>query len=151
MNFPKTCVLVLMLWSLKSPAETCATRASELDQSERLRSIQSLFQSEGRVGLVNDTKGSFVVLTSYQDQLMIAFYTSGPFHMFPIKREGPVTFCDTDRGLQLIGLGKKIEVVVSDHVILAGGGPKRTFWRSQMPEDLRKLHHVDDNGIALGD
>lgn len=141
--------LVLLLWSFQSGADLCAARISELEKTERLKSIQSLFQSGHRVGLVNESKGSFVILTADQEQMTISFYTSGLFDLFPIKREGPVLFCDTGKGLEMIGIGRTVEIrIVGGKLVAEDGSPKRIFAPGEMPELLRKLHHLNERGIA---
>jgi hypothetical protein len=143
-------VLFLLLWVFQSKADTCATRFSELGKFERLKPIQTLFDADERAGLVNESQGSFVVLKSNNDLLTIEFYTSGLFDLYPIERDGPVKFCESKDGIEMIGINRTVEIKIVDGKLIAGkGGPRRTFAHGAMPELLRKLHHTDERGIKF--
>jgi hypothetical protein len=140
-------LLGILLCTNQSRGDDCATHRSELDKTPRLHAILQMFnQSAGSaVGLVNGTQGSYVILDSKNDELTIAFYTSGLFDLFPIKRDGPLKFCDTGKVLRMIGLDRDEELVLPDgKFVLGEGGPKRTFTVGLMPVMLKQLHHMED-------
>ena len=140
---------LIFLWSLQAGAELCASKPSELDQSDRLKTVKTLFVTGVRVGMVNESKGSFVVLESSENQITMVYYTSGLFQLYGMKRDGPLKFCDTGSSLRMIGLGQDVEVKIGDGKLIADdGGPKRTFSPGPVPDLLQRLHHLDERGIA---
>ena len=56
--------------------------------------------------MVNDTKGSYFTVDTVTENFQMAFYTSGLFDIYPVKREGPVKFCDDGKSLTLVGIGR---------------------------------------------
>ncbi|MBX3021976.1 MAG: hypothetical protein KF799_09895 [Bdellovibrionales bacterium] len=141
--------LFSILIALPGSAEECATRLSELSKSERLTAVKALFKAGGPVGFVNETKGSYFILEERDGEFRITFFTSGLFDLYPIKRDGPLSFCDTGEELQVVGLGRRDDLrLTGTELQLGGGGPKRHFAPGPMPGLLIDLHKVPQRGIA---
>lgn len=127
----------------------CTSLYSGLGATARLRAVRDFFPDNGEVGLVNETGGSFVTMGSRDDRLYMIFYTSGLFDLYPVKREGPLEFCDDGVQLRMIGLGHDEELRISERRMNVGkGGPKLNFTVGQMPEPLRKMHKMEIRGLA---
>ncbi|MGE4134012.1 MAG: hypothetical protein AB7F86_20415 [Bdellovibrionales bacterium] len=127
----------------------CATHYSELGQTARLKSVTSLFGAEDTIGLVNQTGGSFVELDSHANALTITFYTTGFLDLYPIKRDGPLEFCDDGEKLIMSGVGRTNPVVIENGRIVVGdGGPKMNFGSGPMPDLLRRKHKIPERGLA---
>ena len=142
-------VIGLLLGCCRSRGEDCATSYTDLGKTQGLRSIQLLFDLNARLDLVNETKGSYVTIESQPDGLKIIFYTSGLFDLYPIRREGPVIFCDSGEAMTMSGLGLSEKLSAANSKITLGdGGPKKVFSKGPMPELLRRLHRIDERGLA---
>lgn len=129
--------------------EICATAYSELERSENLKSLKPLFSADKRIAMVNETKGSYVIIDAFDDHLSISFFTSGLFDLYPIRKDGPLKFCDDGVSLHMIGLGKEDKFVLKEGGFQMGkGGPRMNFARGEMPALLRKLHKIDPRGLA---
>ena len=129
--------------------EICASKYSELESSARLAKLKPLFNADKRIAMVNQTRGSFVIIDGFEDNLTIRFYTSGLFDLYPIQREGPLKFCDVDGNLRMIGLDREDRVeVVHGGLVVGRGGPKRSFVSGEMPQNLKRLHKMDVRGLA---
>ncbi len=143
-------IFILIVWALPAAADECASNLTELKKTPRLESILALFKDTHSVGLVNETKGSYVVIEAYSDgQLKILFYTSGIWDLYGIKDEGLLLFCDGPEGLVMSGLGRKDALKISPGKMEIGkGGPRQTFHVGPAPELLRKLHGLNGRAIA---
>lgn len=130
-------------------ARECTSLYSGLSKTARLRAVREFFPDNGEVGLVNETKGSFVTMGSREDKLFMIFYTTGLFDLYPVKREGPLEFCDDGEKLHMISLGRDEELRVSPRKMDVGaGGPKLNFIVGEMPEFLRRKHNMESRGLA---
>ena len=129
--------------------EICASRYSELDKSERLKTVKELFGPERQIRAVNESKGSYVIIEALTDDLTISFFTSALFEMYAIRKDGVLSFCDTGTGLKMEGLGRSEEFTLkAGKFQMGGGGAKKTFAIGEMPEKLMKLHHMEPTGLA---
>jgi hypothetical protein len=130
-------------------AEECASHYSELNKTERLSQLKGLFQGRPHSGLVNKTKGSYLVLQNHEDELTIVFYTSGLFNLYGIRKEGELKVCDTGIALHMVALDRDEDLKIEGlNLTIGDGGDKMSFAVGDMPEDLRRLHGVDIRGIA---
>ena len=140
---------ILAVVSVAAGADECAGKFSELSRISGLSSVRTLFGEGERIGLVNETQGSYVVIESRDDLLWISFYTSGLFDLYGIKDEGPLIFCSTASGLRMSGLKRNNAfMVVEGRLIIDDGGRRKTFAIGAVPELLRKLHHLNERAIA---
>jgi hypothetical protein len=144
-----TLVIALFLMSQTAWAGECASTLEDLKKTPRLKAVQELFAGGTRVGFVNETNGSYVVMGVAEGKLDIHFYTSGLWDLYAIKDEGPLQFCDDGEKLVMSGLGRSEALKIAPNKMeIGGGGPKRTFHVGPMPELLRKLHKLDERGLA---
>jgi len=142
-------LLVLCLAGQMARAEVCASSFSELDKTPLLSSLKPLFSEDKRIAMVNETKGSYVIIDSLDDKLTISFFTSGIFDLYPVRKDGPLQFCDDGDSLKMIGLGRSEEFrVTGDRFQMGSGGAKKSFSYGEMPELLKRLHRVDARGVA---
>lgn len=138
---------ILSAWP--AAADVCATQFSHLTQTERLSSLRTVLREGGAVGFVNLTQGSYFIVDGHGEAFRITFFTSGLFDLYPIKREGPLSFCDNGRELRVIGLGNNDRLEIQEgRLVIGSGGPKMTFSPGAMPELLVKLHHYNERGLA---
>ncbi len=99
--------------------------------------------------MVNETKGSYVIISALDDNLTISFFTSGLFDLYPIRKDGPLSFCDDGTKLRMIGLDRAdVFTLVEGGFRMGKGGPKHNFASGPMPELLKKLHRIDVRGLA---
>lgn len=144
-----TLFLVITLWAIPALAGECASSLAELKKSPNFASVVSFLQDQDRLGLVNDTKGSYVVIDAKETELKIHFYTSGIWDLYAIKDEGPLQFCSDENGLTIQGLGRTDSIRFSEGKMEMGkGGAIRTFHPGDMPELLQKLHGLNSRAIA---
>ena len=150
MSFRTVFVFIISsFWCFHAFAEECATLYSELKKTQNLQVARSLFNPEEKVGFINDTKGSYIVLEVQNDKLMIHFYTSGIFDLYAIKKEGPLTLCDEGNSLKMVGLERSEKLKISDgRLELGDGGPRKSFLVGNMPDSLKRLHHIDTRNIS---
>jgi hypothetical protein len=129
-------------------AEECAAHFSELAKTERLKSVRALFQDRLYVGMVNETKGSYLILQAQDDALTIGFYTSGPFDLFGVKREGALQVCDDGSALRIIAIGREEKIAIKGlNLVVGDGGPKMSFTIGEAPELLQRLHGIGNRGL----
>ena len=129
--------------------EICAESYSELDRSENLKAMKPLFSADKRIAVVNETKGSYVIIDAIDDKLTISFFTTGLFDLYPIRKDGGLKFCDDGEKLRMVGLDREDVVTLKDGGFQMGkGGPKMNFSRGEMPELLKKKHKIDIRGLA---
>jgi hypothetical protein len=139
----------LMCFAYSSAGQVCAANYAELGRTERLRTVQALFQGGAWLGLINETKGSYVTIVPQNEKMIMTLFTSGLFDLFPVQRQSPVMFCDDGYALEIRALGRNESLaVLSGKLIVGGGGARRTFSVGAMPDFLRRLHHLDARGIA---
>ncbi len=144
-----TFILVLFFTFPGAADPVCAAKYSDLDGSENLKALKAMFSADKQISVVNETKGSYVIISGFDDNLTISFFTSGLFDLYPIRREGPLKFCDDGAVLRMIGLDREETVtLVSGGFQMGKGGPKRNFAHGEMPALLKKLHKMDIRGIA---
>lgn len=143
MRYVSGVLLFIVLFASRAfGGEVCAARLSELGRTPRLEQVHHLFAKENQFGMVNETKGTYLLVEARKDDLVLILYTSGLFDLFPIRREGSVKFCDTGSALRFEGLGRTESIVIENLVLqVDGGGPRRTFRLGPMPEALQRLHH----------
>jgi hypothetical protein len=147
--FRAICLLILVFASTAGADEICAESFSQLAQTERLRALRAFFPPSERLGMVNATKGSYVVMETHGDKLAITFYTSGLFDLFPIKKEGSLAFCDTGTGLKMKALDRTDDLVILEGQLKVGDrGQKSIFTAGEMPDLLKRLHRIDVRGLA---
>jgi len=127
-------------------AETCATTPTELTQTPGLLALKAFFQERKIASYVNETKGSFFIVSSETDKLSISFFTSGVLDLYGIRRDGALKFCDDGKNITMIGLGRSEVLKIEDtQLIIGNGGPRLTFQSGDMPPLLKKLHNYDKN------
>lgn len=144
-----TFAIAVILWSIPAEAEECASTLADLKKTPNLELVLTLFKDSPRVGMVNGTNGSYVIIDAVDGDLKIYFYTSGLWDLFGIKDDGPLTFCDGPEGLRMSGLGRSEYIkLVYGAIQLGEGGPRRTFRVGAMPEILQKLHGLNGREIA---
>ncbi len=138
--------------STEARTEICAADSLGLKQTPALDQFRSYFDTgfgPARVGLVNETSGSYVLLDFAGETMTMTFFTSGLFNLVPIKREGSVRFCDEASLLTMRGLGVDEEIkIVGGKVVIDEGGARKTFVKGPMPKALAELHHYTDRAIA---
>lgn len=141
--------LFLLMISVNAGAEECASTLEGLKKTPRLAAVAKLFKHEKYIGFVNETQGSYVIMSVYDGLFHVTFYTSGLFDFYGIKDEGPLTFCDNGTGLIMSGLGRSEELRLSSTKMEIGaGGPRRTFQEGPMPDLLLKLHGLKERALA---
>jgi hypothetical protein len=144
-----TLFIAVTLWAIPAIAEECASTLAELKKSPQFEAVIGFLQKQDRIGLVNETKGSYVVIDAKEDALQIHFYTSGIWDLYGIKDEGPLKFCADENGLRILGLGRSESIRFSEGKMEMGkGGALRTFHPGDMPELLQKLHGLNSRAIA---
>jgi hypothetical protein len=130
-------------------AEVCASSFSELAASPRLEGLKPLFNADRRIAMVNETKGSYVIIDAFDDKFTISFFTSGLFDLYPIRKDGPLKFCDDGARLRMVALDRAdVFTLVNGGFHMGAGGPKQNFARGEMPALLKKLHKIDIRGLA---
>ncbi len=73
-----TLFIAITLWAIPAIGEECASTIAELKNSSQFESVVQFLQNSDRLGLVNGTKGSYVVIDSKESEpLQIHFYASG--------------------------------------------------------------------------
>ena len=129
--------------------EICATGSLGMKQTPALEKFHQYLDAD-HVGLVNETQGSYVVLDFLSSKKMtVSFYTSGLFALMPVKREGPVEFCDLDGELRMRGIERdQLIKIVDGKLVIDEGGPKKTFVKGAMPAKLATLHNYVGRSIA---
>lgn len=143
-------ILLVLIITLPAAADSvCAAKYSDLDGSQNLKALKAMFSADKQIAMVNETKGSYVIISGFDDNLTISFFTSGLFDLYPVRREGPLKFCDDGVVLRMIGLDREDTfTLVNGGFQMGKGGPKRNFARGEMPALLKKLHKMDIRGIA---
>ncbi len=149
-NFVALFIVLFFGASSVLQADVCASKYSELEKSPLLRNMKFFFIKDGTpVGLVNATNGSYILLRDTNDELIVEFFTSGLFDLYPIKREGAVQFCESGGLVKMVGLGQNEPVQIDgEQVKFGNGGDRKTFKIGNMPELLQRLHKVNSRGIA---
>ncbi|MES2965887.1 MAG: hypothetical protein V4760_18545 [Bdellovibrionota bacterium] len=149
MRIPWIVLFILLLGPVaEARIETCAYDSLGLKRTPALEQFRKFLDSD-HVGLANETAGSYVILDLFSDHMTIAFYTSGLFDLVPIKREGPVQFCDVDGALEMRGLERVQKIrIVDGKLVIDEGGPKKTFVKGEMPAPLARLHHYQGRAVA---
>jgi hypothetical protein len=143
-------ILVFLVLALPGAADpVCATKYSDLDATDNLKALKLMFSADKQIAMVNETKGSYVIISGFEDNLTISFFTSGIFDLYPIRRDGPLKFCDDGVVLRMIGLGREETFTMMNGGVQMGkAGAKRSFARGEMPDLLKRLHKMDIRGIA---
>ncbi len=127
----------------------CAKKYSELDLTEQLKKLKELLPAHQTIGLVNETKGSYIYLASRDDSFHITFITTGIFDLYGIKREGEIVFCDRGGQLLAIGLDRTQDLFVSGQKMQFGDkSEKESFVWGPLPEKLARKHNLDQPQIA---
>ena len=119
----------------------CAKVFSELSGSPNLLEFKGLFEEDGRLGMLNDTEGSYLLVYSESNALMVAILTSGPFDLFPIRQVSPLQVCDHAGELVVDAFGRQDKVEIRDGVLRVGlAQPRMVFRKRVMPQSLLRLH-----------
>ena len=142
-------IWLLMLTTPVASAELCASSYNDLALTENLQKLKTLFVEESQTGLVNATRGSFVTVDTAGETLSITFYTSGLFDLYPIRKQGPLQFCDLDGVVYIKALQRSDQIHFSESGFsLGGGGPRLQFQRGEMPDLLKRLHDIPVRATA---
>lgn len=131
-------------------AEICAANIEGLDRTPLLMSLKVLFPTPShKTGLLNDTDGTYLLLENRNSKLFVTLFTSGPFDIYPIRRESPLEFCDDGKRLRLKGLSRDLEFqwIEAEKFKLGAGGPRYIFGRRPMPALLRRLHNWTNSEV----
>ena len=133
----------LTIFTISARAEDCADRYSDLDKTETLKSLKESLPKFKRKGFVNETKGSYFLITENDKGFNIVFFTTGLFDLYGIRREGELKFCDKDSKISVIGLGRTQAVRVEGaKLIFDEGKPRQIYTEGLMPEPLMKANEL---------
>ncbi len=136
--------------ALADTQEVCAKKYSELDLGAELAKLKVLLEPNKTIGLVNETKGSYIYLESKEDSFYITFLTTGFFDLYGIKREGDIVFCEKDSRLTAIGLDRTQDVFVSGQKLQFGDrSEKESFSWGSIPDFLAKKHDIKEPQVAV--
>ena len=137
--------IALFFCTLSAQGKDCAKNYSELGKTERLKAMRSVLPKKGRLGFVNKTQGSYFFIESTKTKFKVRFYTTGPFDLFTVNREGALEFCDNGKSLKVIGLGKEKRVMpVAAGLQFDNGGDRHSFQPGPMPDELKKMNKLDE-------
>jgi hypothetical protein len=131
-------------------SDVCAEKYSDLDATESLKKLKTLLIPNNTNGFVNMTKGSYFYITATDSEFQILFFTTGLFDLYGIRRDGPLVFCDTEKGLTAIGLKRTQNIFIEDNKLQFGDrSAKESFQPGPMPEKLAKINKIEIQKIAL--
>ena len=141
--------LVLPIAGADVAAPTCASTRLELFKTTRLQQLLTFFDIDGRMRLLNQTRGTYVEVEPTEQGLSLTLYTTGFMGLFAIKRTSLVSFCDDGQGLIVEAKDFKDKVSVENEKLVVGqGGDRQTFGKGQAPEALARLHDLNSRAPA---
>lgn len=151
-NYARSLVLLISLVSTTGRADVCAKNFSDLDKSEKLKTLKAIIPSQGKRGFVNKTSGSYFFLEAIGEEVEITFFTTGLLDLYGIRRQGKIEFCDTGKAIQARGIQRNVDLVLNgSHFQFGGGSARESFTAGPMPEALRRIHDIAPSEIAADD
>lgn len=135
---------LMLLFAVPAVAKVCAYKFSDLDLTEKLKELRPLLTDKQAVGFVNQTQGSYFIITSHTDHFSMVFFTTGLFDLYGIEKKGNLVFCDTETGLWVDGLDRNEPIQIQNNQIIWGnGGPRETFQRGPVPQLIAEKNSID--------
>jgi hypothetical protein len=152
------CILLsLVLSGHDSEAEICLSSLAQIDSNpesaKMFSSFVSLFDSRGRIGILNETKGTFVQIEARSGEMIATLYSSTFFDLYAVRKESKILVCaeqqkDGKEGrMSIEAFGRKENLKIEGaHILVGSGGPKYTFDVGVITPQLAKVHQLNTVG-----
>ncbi len=136
------CLSPLAAAQSNAAAEFCTGDFTELDRSVILNEFKLLFDESKRLGLLNETEGSYVLVESVGDNLQVTLFSTGFFDLIPIRRRSEFKICEKSGSLTIETFGRREKLIITpERIVVGDGGAKYRFQISDMPPHLMRVHH----------